>query len=459
MKRDSLDLGKMNVPLLFRKFFVPTLLGMLSMASVTAIDGIFVGHGVGSDGIAAVNLCIPLLMLFTGFGLMLGIGSSVVASIHLSQAKEKAARLNSTQALWFVTGVTSLAVACIMIWPYGTARMLGASHHLLPLVVSYLLWFAPSLLFQIWLSVSLFIIRLDGSPQYAMWCNVIAALLTVILGWIFIFPLELGIEGAALAATLATAIGGIMGVYYILFKAKKLRFIYIKASWKSLRLSVRNIGYQCKIGSSALLGEATLAALMFIGNQVFMKYLGDDGVGAFGIACYYAPFVFMVGNAIAQSAQPILSYNYGMNLGNRVLQTEKLALKTALTCGIVVTIFFNLFPEWLVELFLPLDNEAAKIAVAGLPLFSFGFICFIMNLTAIGYFQSLEKIGAATTFALLRGLVVLIPAFYLLPMLLGDKGIWLAMPVSEILTILCILGYYLFNKMKKVNSIPNICFD
>lgn len=212
MKRDALDLGKMNVPSLFRKFFVPTLLGMLSMASVTAIDGIFVGHGVGSDGIAAVNLCIPLLMIFTGFGLMLGIGSSVAASIHLSQDKEKAARINATQALWFVTIITSIAVAAIMIWPDETARVLGSSDHLAPMVVTYLLWFAPSLLFQIWLSVSLFIIRLDGAPQYAMWCNVFAALLTVVLGWIFIFPLELGLEGAALAATIATAIGGLMGI-------------------------------------------------------------------------------------------------------------------------------------------------------------------------------------------------------------------------------------------------------
>lgn len=452
MKRDALDLGEMNVPALFKMYFIPTLLGMLSMAAVTAIDGIFVGHGVGSDGIAAVNLCIPLLMIFTGFGLMLGIGSSVAASIHLSQNREKAARINTTQALWFSTIVTALAVAAIMIWPYGTAQLLGASDNLAPMVVSYLLWFAPSLLFQIWLSLSLFIIRLDGAPQYAMWCNVAAAALTVISGWIFIFPMNLGVMGAALAATIATAIGGLMGIFYILFKARKLRFIAIKTSMKSLRLSARNIGYQCKIGSSALLGEATLAMLMFIGNQVFMKYLGDDGVGAFGIACYYAPFVFMVGNAIAQSAQPILSYNYGKNLKDRVLQTEKLALRTALLCGIAVTLLFNLCPDWLVELFLPLDNTAAKIAVAGLPLFSFGFICFIINLTAIGYFQSLEKIGAATVFALMRGLIVLVPAFYILPMFFGDKGIWLAMPASEIITSLCILVYYLLNRNRKSDA-------
>lgn len=439
----------MNIPALFRTYFVPTLLGMLSMASVTAIDGIYVGHGVGSDGIAAINICIPLLMIFTGVGLMLGIGSSVVASIHLSHDRVKAARLNATQALWFVTAVTLIAVIFIMAFPYGTAKILGSSEHLSPLVVTYLLWFGPSLLFQMWLSVSLFIIRLDGSPQYAMWCNVMAAVLTVILGGVFIFPMGMGIKGAALAATLSTAAGGIMGLYYMLFMAGKLRVIRIKTSWRSLRLSMRNIGYQCKIGSSALLGEAIMAVLMFSGNQVFMKYLGDNGVGAFGIACYYAPFVFMVGNAIAQLAQPILSYNYGMNLTKRVTQTEKLALKTAFVCGLAVTAMFCFFPHWLVGLFLPLENDAAIIAVAGLPLFSLGFVCFIMNLTAIGYYQSLEKIGPATIFALLRGLLVLVPAFYLLPVAAGNNGIWLAMPVSETIALFSIFCYYTFTKMRQ----------
>lgn len=448
MKRDALEPGKMKIPVLFRKYFIPTLLGMLSMASVTVIDGIYVGHGVGSDGIAAINICIPLLMLFTGFGLMLGIGSSVVASIHMSHDKVKAARINATQALWFVTIITSIAVAVIMIWPYETAKLLGSSEHLSSLVITYLLWFGPSILFQMWLSVSLFIIRLDGSPQYAMWCNITAALLTVILGWVFIFPMKLGIRGAALAASVATAAGGIMGVCYLLFRAEKLRVVAIKISRKSLALSIRNIEYQCRIGSSALLGEATLATLMFVGNQVFMKYFGDNGVGAFGIACYYTPFVFMVGNAIAQSAQPILSYNYGMNLNKRVSQTEKTALKTALMCGIVVTVIFYFFPHWLVSFFLPLENEAAKIAIAGLPLFSLGFISFIVNLTAIGYYQSLERIGAATTFALLRGLLILVPAFYLLPQVAGNNGIWLAMPVSEVFTSLLVFMYYLYSRVK-----------
>lgn len=127
MDRDAIDLSTLNVFTLFRKYFVPTLLGMLGMSAVTAIDGIFVGHGVGSDGIAAINICIPLLMLFTGFGLMVGAGCSVVASIQLSRGKSKSARLNVTQALLFVTVVALIPSVLMMIYPEHTARLLGSS--------------------------------------------------------------------------------------------------------------------------------------------------------------------------------------------------------------------------------------------------------------------------------------------------------------------------------------------
>ena len=112
-----------------------------------------------------------------------------------------------------------------------------------------------------------------------MMCNVIAALITVILGWLFIFPLGWGLAGAALADSIGLFAGGVIGIVYLFRFADKLRFYPVKWSVKSLRLSVRNLGYQCRIGSSALLTEATLATLMFVGNHVFMTHLGDDGVG------------------------------------------------------------------------------------------------------------------------------------------------------------------------------------
>lgn len=448
-ERDAIDLGTVRVSTLFRRLFVPTLLGMLSISAVTVADGMFVGHGVGSDGIAAINIYVPLLMLAQGVGLMAGVGSSVVASIHLARGKVRAARLNVTQALWFVTLLTLLLVGAVMLWPDATARMLGASERLLPLVRDYLLWFSPGLLFQMWTAVGLFVIRLDGAPRVAMWCSVLSAVLNVVLDWWFIFPLGWGVRGAAFATAISVAAGGVVAVGYLLFRARMLRLCRVKWSRKSLRLSWRNIGYQCRIGSSALLGEMTLAVLMFVGNGVFMRRLGDDGVGAFGVACYYIPFVFMVGNAIAQSAQPILSYNFGLANGVRVRAAASIALMTAVGCGAVVSALFVFVPEGLVGLFLPGENRAAQLAVAGFPLFAAGFIPFVVNLTAIGCYQSLERVRPATAFALLRGCVLLVPSFLLLPELCGVAGIWFAQPLSETLTTVFILLYFRLHRPRR----------
>lgn len=446
MERDAIDFGTANVSSLFKKLFFPTLLGMLGMSAMTAIDGIFIGHSVGSDGIAAVNIICPPLMLLTGLGLMTGTGCSVVAAVHLSHGKVKAARINVTQAFLFSTVVAAAPIALLLGFTDTAARLLGSSEHLLPLVRDYIIWNVPSWFFMVWEGVALFVIRLDGAPKVAMASSLTAAALNVALDWLFMFPLGWGIMGAAFATSIATTAGCLIAVIYILRHARTLRLIRIKTSRKSLALSLRNIGYQWRIGSSALLGEGTLAMLILLGNFVFMRHLGDDGVGAFGIACYYTPFIFMVGNAIAQSAQPIISFNFGLGAPLRVRQAEKTALVTAAVCGLVVTAAFTVMPEWLVGLFVSLDNGAARIAVDGFPYFASGFLFFIFNLTAIGYFQSVERIRTATTFALMRGFVLLVPSFLIMPGIAGTHGIWLAMPTAEALTMLAIVGYYIKKK-------------
>lgn len=446
MQRDSIDLGAVEIPRLFRMFLLPTLLGMLALCAVTATDGIFVGRGVGSDGLAAVNICIAPTMVIMGISMMLGVGASVVSSIHLANGKVKAARLNVTQSLVAATVVVALFLLLTLVSPALTGRVLGSSESLLPQVTDYMPGIFLACLFQAWCGIGLFVVRLDGSPRYAMWCNVLPGLLNVVLDYVFIFPLDMGVKGAAVATCISCAVGGVMVMGYLGFFAATLRLIRLKLSAKSLRLSLRNIGYQCKIGVSALLGEATMGMLMLMGNIVFMRYMGDDGVGAFSIACYYCPFVFMIGNAIAQSAQPIISYNYGRGNRPRVRATERLAIYAALACGLMVTAAFIFAPKMMVSLFLEGETAASDIAVDGFPLFASAFMFFIFNLTAIGYFQSVERVAPAILFALLRGVIFLVPAFLLLPEILGHNGIWLALGVSEVLTSASIIVYYFFNK-------------
>lgn len=139
----------------------------------------------------------------------------------------------------------------------------------------------PMLPFQIFGAIGLFIVRLDGAPRYAMWCNLIPALLNIVLDYVFMFPLGMGLMGAGIATLISCAVGGTMALVYLIGYAGQLRLIRFKLSARSLHLTLRNLGYQCRIGISALLGEATMGMLMFMGNIVFMSYLGDDGVGAF----------------------------------------------------------------------------------------------------------------------------------------------------------------------------------
>lgn len=448
MQRDSVDLGAVNIPRLFRMYFIPTLLGMLSICAVTATDGIFVGRGLGSDALAAVNICISPTMVMMGISLMLGVGTSVVSSIHLANGNAKAARLNVTQALSVVTLVDIVFIMLTLSDMDATGRLLGSSDSLMSLVREYMPWIFVTCLFHAWTGIGLFVVRLDGSPKYAMWCNLLPGLLNVVLDYLFIFPLEMGIRGAALATCISCATGGLMVLAYLGIFARTLRLIRLKLSRKSLALTYRNIGYQCRIGLSALLGEATMGVLMLMGNIVFMRYLGDDGVGAFSIACYYCPFVFMIGNAIAQSAQPIISYNYGLGSKCRVVATERLAILSAIGCGMVVTAAFVLVPEFMVSLFLDSGLASARIAVKGFPLFASAFVFYIFNLVAIGYFQSVEKVLPSIAFALLRGVVFLVPAFILMPMVFGDNGIWLALAVSETMTSFSIIAFYLYHRYR-----------
>lgn len=448
MRSESIDLGKDSIAGLFRVYLVPTLLGMVALCAVTATDGIFVGRGVGSDGLAAVNICIAPTMLMMGIGLMLGVGCSVISSIHLAAGNQMAARVNVSQSLMCATIVAMLFLIGTLSFPETTARLLGSSDSLLPLVLDYMPWIFLCCLFQIWCGIGLFIVRLDGSPGYAMWCNVLPGLLNVVLDWLFIFPLDMGLRGAAIATAISCFTGFVMVIVYLLFLASKLKPVKISISAVAFRKAVRNIVYQSKIGISALLGEATMGVLMLVGNLVFMHYLGDEGVGAFSIACYYCPFAFMIGNSIAQSAQPIISYNFGLGESRRVVATERLAIISGVAIGLAVTLSFLIFPGSMIGLFLAPENPAAQIAISGIPLFSLAFVFFIFNLTAIGYFQSVKKVWPSIIFALLRGVVFLVPSFMLMPQVMGIHGIWLALFVSEFLTSVSICGFYLINKKR-----------
>ena len=441
--RDSIDFASMSVGRLFRKLFFPTLMGMVFSALFIITDGIFVGKGIGSDAMAAVNITAPIFLVNTGIALMFGIGASVVASIHLSQGKFKVARINITQSVMASSLIILTGIVLIWFNYEAVANILGASERLLPLAVEYMKWFVPFLIFSAILSSGLFYLRLDGSPNYAMVCNIVAAVMNMFLDYLFIYRLQWGMFGAALATSLGYVVGAIMVLLYLLDSTHTLYLVRFKTTKKSIQLTLRNVVYMCRMGSSTFMCQLAVATMMFTGNYVFMNYLHEDGVAAFSVACYLYPLVLMVYNAIAQSMQPILSYNYGAGYPERVRAAFLISLVTAIVCGIVVFVLSLFFTPWVVSLFLQEGLPSNMIASEGLSYFASGFVFFGINMVAVGYFQSVERDMPAMVITILRGLVFIILSFLLLPRVLGVPGIWLAVPVAELLTFLFVLLMYL----------------
>lgn len=453
MQKDNIDFGKEDIPKLFRRIFIPTLLGMLATAMIVVIDGIFVGRGIGSNGLAAVNIAAPLFMIFAGLGLMFGIGASVVVSIHLSKGNTKAANINFTQSIVVAVAFMTFLTVLLLIFNQQLAYLFGSSDMLLPLVLEYMNWIIPFSVFGMITVLGLFFIRLDGSPKYAMYCSIIPAILNIILNYLFIIRFGWGLKGAAIASGISTAVGGIMVLVYLFFISKTLHFYKLKASRKSLVLMVRNIGYMVKLGGSALLGEVSIAFMMITGNYVFINLFGEDGVAAFSIVCYCFPILFMVGNAIAQSAQPIISFNHGAGDKQRVSHAAKLSIKIALILGLGISLMFIFLSDYIVTLFLNPSFNAYHIAVQGIPYFGVGFLFFIFNIVSVGYFQSVERFKHATVYTILRGYLFMFICFIVVPEFWGTIGAWLAVPCAEFLTTILIVVYFV-NRNRKKSLVP-----
>lgn len=445
-QRDALNYSEMRVPRLFSKLFFPTLLGLLSSVLLNLADGIFVGRGVGSDALAAVNIAAPMFQIATGIALMFGSGASIVAAVHLSKGNRKAANINVTQA--FTVGLLLMAaiVLVINVFPRQTSDLFGGSGQLFPMVHQYLLGVSPCLLFMIINMVGLFIIRLDGSPNYAMLVNVTSALLNIVLDWLFVFPLRMGVFGAAVATSLSAFVGSVMVAVYMLRLSHSLRLYKPKFSRTAISLTVRNCGYMLRLGFPTFIAETAISCMMITGNYMFMAWLKEDGVAAFSVACYLFPMIFMFGNSIAQSAMPIISYNHGLGLVKRIRETLRISVGLACFLGLLMSVLGYLFASHIVDMFIDSSSPANAIGEVGIPLFLLSCLPFTLNVVLIGYLQSLERFRPATVFMLLRGYILIIPCFILLPQTLGVPGLWLAEPLSETVTLALLLAYLAFGK-------------
>ena len=435
----GLDFGGEKIPKLFRILFFPTLSAMVFDALFVIVDGIFVGHGVGPSGIAAISIVSPLFAIVSGTGLMFGIGASVLASISLAKKQNAEANTTITQAFTVGTLLMMFIALLCFLFTGNVVEFLGCSETLKNNCIQYLLWLLPGIIFLMFQYIGMMLTRLDGSPKYAMFCNIIPGLLNVFLDWLFIFPLGSGIKGAAVATSASCILGGSMALFYFLRLSEVLNFARLRMTIEGFVAAIRHAGAIIKIGFATLLTELAMSVMLFTANHMFIKILGDNGVAAFSIACYLFPFLFSVNNSVSEAIQPVISFNYGAGDMNRVKKALRTALFAAAICGSIEVLSIAGGARYLVMMFLDQGTGASDIACAGLPKFALCGIFFALNIAFIGYYQAIKQAGKATFFTLLRGMIFVVPCLFLLPEILGIPGLWLAIPISEILTLAVIL--------------------
>lgn len=447
MQRDSLDFKNMSVGKLFSKQLFPTIMGMVASALFTVVDGIFVGNGIGSDAIAAVNISAPIFMIITGIGLMFGMGGGILSSINLSRGKNKVANINLTQSIVALLIVSIGLTLFFTIFPYTVATLLGSDEYLMPFVVEYLFWFSISLPFTVLVVALPFFIRLTN-PKISMWAMLVATIVNIVLDYVFIFIFEWGLFGAAIATGIGEIIGAAIMLIYMFRGSIAVHFVRLKISARSLLLTLRNIGYMIRLGFSVFLSEITISIMIIAGNYAFMRYIGANGVAAYSVICYLFPIIFMVFNATVQSAQPIISYNYGCGQIDRSNKALRLSMGFAAGFAIVITLLFTCFASEIVSLFIPdKTNVSWQYAVNGLPLFAIDYFFFGINIITIGYYSSLERLNRAISLTVLRGILPVL-FFFFLPLWFNVTGIWLAVAVGDITTTLVIVILYIADRVR-----------
>ena len=414
----------------FFKYISLNMLGALGLSGYIMADTFFVANRLGADGLAALNLAIPIFGLINGLGILLGIGGATRYSICRYQGDGD--RANRTFTLALLAGL-ALGAALSLLGAFcarPVALLLGANTDTLPLCTVYLrtmLLFSPCFLLN---HIMVCFVRNDGNPKLAMAAMLTGSLANIGLDYLFLYPLNLGIFGAALATGTAPVIGLCLTSLHSLTRRNQYR---LARPAHSARMMADVAG----LGSAAFLNEFTVCVVLALYNLLMLRAAGTVGVAAYGVVANLALMALALFTGLSQGAQPLISQAYGRGDAPAVGQLCRLALLVACLVGLALALAAQLAAQPLVSLFNPDGDPAlAQIAVDGLRIYFWGFLFAGPNIITAAFLGAAEQPRAAFLLSLFRGGVGIAALVLLLAWLLGLTGIWLAFPVTELLILI-----------------------
>lgn len=410
--------------------------GMIGLSCYILADTFFVAKGLGANGLAALNLAIPIYNFINGCGLMIGMGSSTKYSIA------KATGERSAQSRFFTNAVfTALAASLIFIalglFASGTiTRLLHADDAVFAMTNTYLkvmLLFSPAYLLN---NLMQCFVRNDGNPRLAMMAMLAGSLANIVLDYIFIFPLGMGIFGAVLATGFAPLTGLLVTSRHWLSGRCGFRFAWSRPDFRQIR------GF-LSIGVPSLVTEVSSGIVMIILNLIILGLLGNIGVAAYGVIANIALVVIAVFTGIGQGIQPIVSGAYGAHDFVRVRLFFRYAVILSAVLSAIIYAVMNLGSAPITAIFNSEHNpQLQQIAESGMKLY-FLYTPFAgFNIVASMYFASVEKAVPAQIISLTRGFLLIIPLAFLLSALFRMTGVWMTFPLTELLVTLIAIALY-----------------
>ena len=424
------------------QFVFPSIVMMIFTSIYGVVDGLFVSNYAGKTAFAAINLVMPFIMVLGGIGFMIGTGGTALVSKILGEGDgEKARRYFSMMILFTVlVGAVLTAVGVVFMRP--VALFLGATPEMLTDCVLYgriVIAFTGAFMLQ---NVFQSFLIAAEKPKLGLAATVAAGVTNMVLDALFVAVFHWGIAGAAIATGLSQCVGGLFPLLYFLRpNTSKLRLVRTK-------LELQPILNACGNGSSELMSNISSSIVSMVYNFQLLKYLGEDGVSAYGVLMY-VQFVFVaiyIGYSIG--CAPIVGFHYGAQNHPELKNMLRMSVSLMSASGVVLTVLAQVLAAPLAKIFVGYDEGLFTLTCHAFRLFSFAFLFAGFNIFASSFFTALGngRISAAISF--LRTLVFQTSSVILLPLLLGVDGIWYAITAAEIFATIISLIFLLAKRKK-----------
>lgn len=431
-KRNALETE--NITKLFFKFAIPSIFGMLIVSLEIMIDGMFLGRNVGPLGLAAVNLSMPLINFLMSVGLMICVGGGVITSIYFGKKKLNKARELTSITLMLLVGVLEFLSLIVLFNLDFFINFLGANEEVYPYVRAYMI---PMMIGAFFYTSPIFtetFVKIEEKPNLVFVSGSVCLTFNALLDYLFIQKFQWGMVGGATATLLACMFG---------FLAL-LPNLHFKLPQKSLRIYLKDIKNIFFNGSSEMLSVVSSTFAMYLFNLTLMKKIGVLGVSALTIVFYINQMLNISLYGLSQALQPLVAYNLGARHLDKIKKVLRVSLITGGTLGAIAYIGSHIWGGFIIGIFSKGNQELMSLAKTALFYISFAYLISFLNIISTSFLTSIEKPIESVVVSLGRSIVFIAIPLFILPDLIGAKGIWLSIPIAELMCL--VVSYYLMKK-------------